>query len=346
MSAAPRSQSGIPAFIQASQDPQRGPRPLLGDANASQGGGRSSFHHGSMASHRGRRDHDDEHSYISTLSHRRPSYDEQSFRGSVRGSRTVASTMRSVASRRSTQTAASRVARGNASVRQEGAPPQDPGERIMSVVLEGPNIAFCCYNEDRNDILIEHCKSSGFETEALVDRFVQVARPTLLLVGTKIVSNAPLLDLLTKAPSALPDDENEEEEGRQRQEYSGQDTPSSSIRYLVLKSGRYDLQNCKNTILQKLRVTSIMRDNEQRGHGAERTFHADPRRHFQGPAATAAPTSFAVSRFHCLSTVIDFDSSVLVKALGALVSHLETTIFQLDGGIIRVNRIVEARTSE
>ena len=258
--------------------------------------------------------------------------------------------MRSVASRRSTQTAASRVDRGNVSVRQEGAPPQDPGERIMSVVLEGPNIAFCCYNEDRNDILIEHCKSSGFETEALVDRFVQVARPTLLLVGTKIVSNAPLLDLLTKAPSALPDDENEEE-GQQHQEYHGRadaadNTPSSSIRYLVLKSGRYDFQNCKNTILQKLRVTSIMRDNEQRGHGAERTFHADPRRHFQGPAATAAPTSFAVSRFHCLSTVIDFDSSVLVKALGALVSHLETTIFQLDGGIIRVNRIVEARTSE
>ena len=174
MSTAPRLPSGIPAFIQASQDPQVPLRPP-GDASGSHGGGRSTsgFHPtAASAVHRRRRDRDDEKSYISTLSHRRPNYDEDSHRGSVQGSRAAASTMRSIASRTSARKAAGRASRENEPIqRPDDAPPQGPGERIMSVVLEGSDIAFCCYNEDQNEITIEHCKSSGFETESLVDRF-------------------------------------------------------------------------------------------------------------------------------------------------------------------------------
>ncbi len=72
-----------------------------------------------------------------------------------------------------------------ASSRSGGAPaaPLEPGLRVMSVVIEKSNIAFCCYNEDENEIITETCTATGYETEALVERFSQVARPNLLLVG-------------------------------------------------------------------------------------------------------------------------------------------------------------------
>jgi hypothetical protein len=53
----------------------------------------------------------------------------------------------------------------------------------MSVVVEGSSIAFCCYNEDQNEIMTETCTATGYETEALVERFLQVARPNMVLIG-------------------------------------------------------------------------------------------------------------------------------------------------------------------
>lgn len=71
------------------------------------------------------------------------------------------------------------------SSRTDGAPaaPMEPGLRVMSVVVEKSNIAFCCYKEDENEIVAETCTATGYETEALVERFLQVARPNLVLVG-------------------------------------------------------------------------------------------------------------------------------------------------------------------
>ena len=67
--------------------------------------------------------------------------------------------------------------------REAAAAPLDPGLRVMSVVVERSNISFCCYNEDQNEIMTETCVATGYETEALVERFLQVARPNLVLVG-------------------------------------------------------------------------------------------------------------------------------------------------------------------
>jgi hypothetical protein len=61
--------------------------------------------------------------------------------------------------------------------------PLEPSLRAMSVVVEGSSISFCCYNEDQNEITMETCTASGYETEAMVERFLQVARPNMILVG-------------------------------------------------------------------------------------------------------------------------------------------------------------------
>jgi hypothetical protein len=63
------------------------------------------------------------------------------------------------------------------------AAPMEASLCVMSVVLEGSDIAFCCYNQKNNDITIENCSATGYETEALVERFLHVTRPNLVLVG-------------------------------------------------------------------------------------------------------------------------------------------------------------------
>ena len=63
------------------------------------------------------------------------------------------------------------------------AAPLDPNLRVMSVVTEKSNISFCCYLEDENEIMTETCVATGYETQTLVERFLQVARPNLVLVG-------------------------------------------------------------------------------------------------------------------------------------------------------------------
>lgn len=67
--------------------------------------------------------------------------------------------------------------------RGAAAAPLDPSLRVMSVVVERSNVSFCCYDEDQNEIMTETCVATGYETEALVERFLQVARPNLVLVG-------------------------------------------------------------------------------------------------------------------------------------------------------------------
>jgi hypothetical protein len=66
------------------------------------------------------------------------------------------------------------------------AAPLEPSLCAMSVVLEGSNIAFCCYDEEKNEITIENCTATGYETEALVDRFLQVTRPNMVWSNNRV----------------------------------------------------------------------------------------------------------------------------------------------------------------
>ena len=73
--------------------------------------------------------------------------------------------------------------------------------------------------------------------------------------------------------------------------------------------------------------------------------HPDSDRNF--PQISAGGTMmYRPSSFHYLAAVIDFDSKVLVQALGALLSYLQSTVFQLEeGNDIIVDRIVKAKIS-
>jgi MutS domain III len=267
------------------------------------------------------------------------------------------------------------LAQNRRDVHSSGAPPMEPPMAVMSVVVEGSNIAFCCYQEEQNEIVIENCQAiTGYETEAMVDRFLQVVRPTMVLVGNNIVKNTPLLQMVTKPPTPLPGEERETDDGDDPPEKEANTDPkkpgtqngaimpgareddshflagSSSIPYCVLKSKSFDLRACQSLILHKLRVLSLLpRQGEDRttNHRTTGMFQDPDRESRRFPLASSdEDVLYRPSSFHHLAAVIDFDSKVLVQALGALISHLQSRVFLLDeGGLVSVNRIVQASTS-
>jgi hypothetical protein len=230
----------------------------------------------------------------------------------------------------------------------EEAPPMEPSLTCMTVVEDGPRIAFACYAEDRNEIVLDTSHANGYDTETVLERFLATTRPNLILVSNKIVSNTPLLQLLTKPPpggeeeqvpppqdnAAIPNNNSDE----------GRGSASQSIPYRLLKSGAFDLRSCQALILQKLRVLSLLRrDAQEHAAGMD-----DPYRHDRQffPRQPGNHAVFRPSSYHSLASIIDFDSKVQIQALGALLSFLLTTIFRMEeGGTISVNNIVHAQSS-
>lgn len=121
------------------------------------------------------------------------------------------------------------------------------------------------------------------------------------------------------------------------------------IPYRLLKSKDFDFRTCKKIILEKLKVTSMRRKEASGGTegegGGRPNYHPDSDRSFP-QVFSGGDLTYGPSTFHHLAAVIDFESKVLVKALGALLSYLQSTVFQLtEGKYVIVNRIADAKSS-
>jgi hypothetical protein len=226
-----------------------------------------------------------------------------------------------------------------------GAPPMEASMVCMTVVEDGPYIAFACFDEERNEILLEALHASD-DTEIIVERFLQTARPNLVLVGNKIVSNPSFLEMITKPPPALPDEQetgpNTIDDPNEGEAGLGMRPSTQSLPYRCIKSGAFEIQACRALILQKLRVVSLLRqDAREHAIGYDDPYRAQRQFPLAGPFESFQPSSY-----HSLAAVVDFDSKVQIQALGALLSFLQGTVFRLeDSGIVTVNRIVQAKSS-
>lgn len=246
------------------------------------------------------------------------------------------------------------AADGNDALRPEAIALAAPLETSMvctCVVAIGPKVCFATYNEDENKIIIEESPSSGYDIEGIAERYLALARPNLLLVGSSIVSNQDFLETLTKPLAAAFVEENESENNsstavvadhnRVSQGRASTTTHSRrSIPYKLLKTGAFDHGKCKALILDKLRVLSIMRQTQNNS-----SRMGEPIRIF--PEYVTGHRMFQVSSYNSIGSLIDMDSSLQVKCIGALLTFLENTVFKLeDGGTITVNDIVHAKSSK
>lgn len=225
------------------------------------------------------------------------------------------------------------------------APPMEASMVCMTVVEDGPSIAFACYDEERNEILLEAVHASD-DTECVVERFLQTARPNLVLINNKIVNNPYFLEMITRPPTELPGEQqnasSQVREVTQDETEQGMRPSTQALPYRLLKSSTFDIRACRMVILQKLRITSLLRQRA-REHAvgyedpnrSERTFQRNG----------SEPEAFQPSSYHSLAAVVNFDSKVEVQALGALVSYLQSSNFRLSvDGTVTINRIVQAKS--
>lgn len=227
----------------------------------------------------------------------------------------------------------------------------EPSMVCMCVVEDGPRIAFCAYSEVSNTIYVEESYSSGYETQALAERVLATVRPTLLLVSQKVVSNDALLEVLTTPPAPIPAECGEEgkseppanvmeEYGNEGIAVKQQDPRVSAIRYHQLKSSTFELKNCQAAIM-RLCVRSLT-SQIRSSNNADPNM---PNRRFQQQGRQLQ--SYKISNYHGLASIVDFESTCQVQALGALLSFLETTIFRMqEGGIMVVSDVVHINATQ
>lgn len=234
--------------------------------------------------------------------------------------------------------------------------------RCMTVVEEGSKIAFACYDEDKNEILVEesHIGRGGNDIETAVQSFLGLARPNLILVSTKIAANVPLLELLTRfTPPLNGEQESYTDGGDNTNANANINGNSGTIPYQLLKSKAFDLKNCKNIILHKLRVMALIQ-KRPRSNGSEQRLFPNVQQQPQMPAQFGnrfgqntsvqqeEPVSASVPfSYHSIASIVNFDSNILLRVLGSLLCHLQGTIFRLEeGATVTVNTIQYATSSQ
>lgn len=237
-------------------------------------------------------------------------------------------------------------------------PPMESSMIYAAVVEDGSMLAFACYDEERNEIVLDASRRSGQDTANIVERFIQTTRPSLILVGNKIVNNEPLLKMLTTLPVTIPEEEaaldgNSRSAGQDQATVASRggtstvQSESQSIPYRLLKTGSFDFRKCQALILQKLRVLTLHRPRTFSQHpttdnDGEETLS----RHSQSLSLEGDFATYLPSRYNSLAAIIDFEVKAQVQALGALLSFLQGSTFRFEeDGMITVNQIIYAKSS-
>jgi len=217
--------------------------------------------------------------------------------------------------------------------------------KCITVVEEGSRIAFACYDERQNEIILEESQTNDHDIEVVVQSFLSTIQPNLVLTSAKLASNGQLLDILTR----LPVTENNQSQQHQGNVNTRSDAiPNSKIPYQLLKSSAFDLRNCKTLILNKLRVMSLMHHrSRQRSSDGFGSNAVNMSMNFEPHSSTLSASANPPLRYNSLASIVDFDSSPLVRALGSLLSFLQGTIFRMEeGSTITIHAIKYCNSSK
>lgn len=205
----------------------------------------------------------------------------------------------------------------------DAAPDTEPPLRVLSFVEQNSNIAYAAYLEESNGIIFDECTShSGHDTECFIRGALLECRPNLIVVGSKVVGNGPLLECLITMPASGEEDK---EDNRVANDDTGATAASKkSIPYQLLKSAAFDPRTCRTVILEKLRVLTLMRLSSNHSND----YHLNSN-NSSIPHNSSNPSN---AFYHALASVINFDSPSLIRALGSLLTYLQNTAFRLEEG--------------
>ena len=246
-----------------------------------------------------------------------------------------------VSNRNRHHNSSSSSSRPSSTIQQESAadapPDTEPPLRVLSFVEQNSHIAYAAYIEESNEIIFDECTShNGHDTECFIRGALLECHPNLIVVGSKVVGNGPLLDCLVTMPTLGEDDDDEDND-----DTTTAASNKKSIPYQLLKSAAFDPRTCRTVILEKLRVLTLMhRLSSSSNHHSNNEYHRNsnniPYNINNSGSTYPNPNTF----YHALASVINFDSPSLIRALGSLVTYLQNTAFRLEEGhTVTVNDI-------
>jgi len=161
--------------------------------------------------------------------------------------------------------------------------------------------------------------------------------PNLIVVGSKVVGNGPLLDCLVTMPVLGEDDDEVNDDTATAA------SNKKSIPYQLLKSAAFDPRTCRTVILEKLRVLTLMhRLSSSSNHHSNNEYHHRNSNNISYNINNGSISNYPNPNtfYHALASVINFDSPSLIRALGSLVTYLQNTAFRLEEGhTVTVNDI-------
>lgn len=222
--------------------------------------------------------------------------------------------------------------------------------RIVSISVESNKVAFALYDESKNEIVIESLELLSNESmEDKIHSFMNLTNPNLILVSSRLASNATLMDKIVvqsytreeastaAAPDSTPTSPNTftRNDVHRNGEQHRHSSMMHKIPYQILKSKAFDLNQCKMLILHKLRILTLLkpirnfhplRNNNNKNDNQTHSSLPLPR-HSQSNHVLHRPTNF-----HSLSSIIDFESTILLKTLGSLLCHMQSTTHRLEEG--------------
>ena len=233
--------------------------------------------------------------------------------------------------------------------RRLAAPSIETYSKCMVVCHDNSHIAFALYDEEKNEMVLEHNHFHVHEQDShrIVEAFINATNPNLILVGGKTASNSSLMELLTERELIGEENFDSEENSKSNNGASINTSERSSkikIEYQLLKSNAFDLKNSKHLILNRLRVLTLLQQFDEQNlpmQCFDENDRCSPYDTSSCPYVTMAP-----SRYHSLASLIDFESKTLVRAVGALITYLQSTIFRLEeGSTVTINYIRQANSS-
>jgi hypothetical protein len=210
--------------------------------------------------------------------------------------------------------------------------------------VESKKLAFAMYDEFKNEIVIESLELLSNESvDDKIKSFMNLTNPNLILVSSRLASNASLMDRMVDSYRQETTFTNNTHTNDTLHNNGEHPRHLHKIPYQILKSKAFDLNQCKMLILHKLRILTLLKSNHNgprwNHHTRNNATHPQP----SLPLPRHAPTNHIMRRptnFHSLSSIIDFESTILLKTLGSLLYHMQSTTHRLEeGSTVTVNSI-------
>ncbi|CAM9117808.1 unnamed protein product [Pylaiella littoralis] len=201
---------------------------------------------------------------------------------------------------------------------------QEEPRDILAVCRHGNRLGIAAYREAVNAIDVQEIHAFPSDMADTVEGIKLLVRPRLILTDLNMINNQALFDMVI-APLIEGGD---------------------PIEFRLMKRACWDYQSAVRGICANLQVQSLRRKIRV-ASGVDGARMCDGEREGGNIGVAAGGGDPFREAFNLLGSIVDFQAQQQVRALGALLTHLQSTVFALEGsGTIDVTNVRQLDTAD